>query len=89
MNSEILRSKVRNIVSKIYLKNKNGHLMAINDEQSLTNELGFDSAEVLKLVVDVELKFKISIPDEYMMIQLFDSINSIAELLSKLIKENR
>jgi len=44
------------------------------------NELfGIDSIAIIELVVGIEKEFDIKIPDEYLSVEIFQNINTIAE----------
>jgi acyl carrier protein len=44
------------------------------------NELfGMDSIAIIELVVGIEKEFDIKIPDEYLSVDIFENINTIAE----------
>jgi len=51
---------------------------------------GMDSIAILELVVGIENEFKIEIPSEYLTVEIFQSIKSIAEHVRRLMsdKEN-
>jgi acyl carrier protein len=48
---------------------------------SFTNDLGFGSIQLLELIVNIEKLFKITIKDDDLIMENFDSIMSITHLL--------
>ena len=54
------KEKFKNIIHDI----SDIELSEIKDNSDFFNDLGFDSLDIIGLIVDVETKFKINIPDE-------------------------
>jgi acyl carrier protein len=48
---------------------------------------GMDSIAIVELVVGIEQEFNIRIPDEYLSVEIFQSIKTIAEHVHRLIQE--
>lgn len=76
-----IKESVRKILNK-YLKNTE-----IEDRESLY-ENGIDSMTILLLLHDIEINYKIKIPDDELLISNFESIEQIVKLVYKLKGEN-
>ena len=59
-----------------------------SNEDDLIEDMGFDSIQMLELIVEVEKYFKISIKDEDFDIENFATINSIIVLVKKYNAQN-
>ncbi len=55
----------------------------INDEDAL-KEIGVDSFSIIEIVLFIERKFGVLIPDELLVPETFYSIRSIAEVVEKI-----
>ena len=71
---------IREIVRKT-LCLKNSHIIADNDN---LEKLGMDSIKFVRLIVELEEKFVIKVPDNMLNIRHVRTINSIKKFLSKI-----
>ena len=85
-NNGRISAELKTIIAEIYLKGKKGKRFDLTDEVSLIRDLGFDSTEVLELIVQIEKKFSITIPDQDLRIELFDSVGSVRNWVENLAK---
>ena len=69
---------IRNLISQI----GEVEVGKIGDETHLSNDLGVDSLRALELMVALEDKFKIRIPEEQL--GRFTNVSSLAELVTEL-----
>lgn len=76
-----IKESVKKILNK-YLKNTK-----IEDRESLY-EKGIDSMTILLILHDIEINYKIKIPDDELLISNFESIEQIVKLVYKLKGEN-
>ena len=59
-NAEEIRSRIKQIIANVAGLNPS----RINDEATLRDELKLDSLSLLEIGVDVDLAFKLELPDE-------------------------
>ncbi len=77
MSDERIEDKLKElIVERLFLKIEPGD---IGDEDSLTDDHGIDSVQLLEIVVGLEEEFGISFEDEDFDIEIFKSVKSIAD----------
>lgn len=55
----------------------------------LTNNYWFDSITFISLIIEIELNFKITIPNESLLMDNFMSINGIVEVIEKCLIDNK
>jgi acyl carrier protein len=67
------------MIKRIYQKNGTGKGIDLKAGMSLSEDLGFDSIEVLKLVVEIEKKFNITFPNDLLKAETFKTIGSLVE----------
>lgn len=72
--------KLKNIIANI--ANKEVDIVSINDETTLTNDLEFNSLEIIELIVELESQFKIEIEDDDLEIEKL----SVYKLLFEMVK---
>jgi Acyl carrier protein len=72
------KDEIRNLISQI----GEVEISRINDDTHLSNDLGLDSLRALELMVALEDKFKIRVPEEEL--GRFTNISSLAELVTEL-----
>ncbi|HKU73751.1 MAG TPA: acyl carrier protein [Pyrinomonadaceae bacterium] len=73
---------IRNLVAQI----GEVEIDKVGDETHFSNDLGVDSLRALELMVALEDKFKIRIPEEQL--GRFTTVNSLAELVVELQAQN-
>lgn len=75
----IYEEKVKSLLqSQLELEGEN-----IENDESLQENYGLDSMGFIQLVVALEQEFHIEFDDEVLMIQNFDTINKIVELVQR------
>jgi acyl carrier protein len=55
----------------------------IDDKAKLIDELGLDSVQIVELIAGLEDEFGITVEDEELNLELFESVDSIAAFLRK------
>jgi len=77
MSDERIEDRLKEIiVERLFLKIEPS---GIGDEDSLTDDHGVDSVQLLEIVVGLEEEFGISFEDEDFDIEIFKTVKSIAE----------
>lgn len=69
-----IRDQIIKIINKKYQ-------IVITDENNLIQEIGLDSMQILELIMSLEEEFGIIIPDDQLDPDLFQTINSIEQLV--------
>jgi acyl carrier protein len=72
------KDEIRQLVSQV----GEVEISAVGDETHLSNDLGLDSLRALELMVALEDKFKIRVPEEEL--GRFTNVNSLAVLVAEL-----
>jgi acyl carrier protein len=72
-NSEEIRSRIKQIIANVAGLNPS----RIHDDATLRDELKLDSLSLLEIGVDVDLAFKLELPDER-----YKEINSLPDMVS-------
>jgi len=57
-----LNEKLKKIIAEVALKEVNESI--INDDTVLTSDLGYDSVQIIQLIVELESQFQIEIEDD-------------------------
>lgn len=76
------------VISTIIKELKPDQTATINVNLDLIDDLGFDSINMLQLILELEEKFEISISDDDLDIDNFKSIKSIIALIEKNYADN-
>lgn len=72
-NAEEIRGRIKQIIANVAGLNPS----RIHDEASLRDELKLDSLSLLEIGVDVDLAFKLELPDER-----YKEVNSLPDMVS-------
>jgi acyl carrier protein len=75
---ENYRDEIRSLIAQV----GEVDISRISDETHLSNDLGLDSLRALELMVAIEDKFKIRVPEEQL--GRFTNVSSLAELVIEL-----
>ena len=75
---ESLKDKIKQIIVSKYMRNITPEQIQ-NDELLFGGKLGLDSIFLLEIMISLEDEFDIVIADEDLRIELFLSVNSMAE----------
>ena len=86
VNSDI-KEKIIEIMSGLF--SDSGVDTDILEYVDLIDNLGMDSIAFITLIVEIETTFNISVPDEFVLIENFKTFDSIYELISSLILNNK
>ena len=73
------KAEIKNFIARNFLFSEDGD--AVPDDDSLMKNGTLDSTGILELIMFVEEKFKLKIPDEDMLPQNFDSVRAITEYI--------
>ena len=79
MNQKQIKSEVINIISEIFVDA--GIDMDIIQYVDLVDDLGMDSLSFVTVVVEIEAKFGIVVPDEKLLIDNFKTVDSIVDIV--------
>lgn len=60
----------------------------INDNTILTKDLGFDSVQIISLIVEIESQFDIEIEDEDLDIEKLTVFKTLTDMIVNKIQEN-
>lgn len=80
-NAEEIRSRIKQIIANVAGLNPS----RINDEATLRDELKLDSLSLLEIGVDVDLAFKLELPDERY--KEVDSLPAMVSLVQQRLSE--
>ncbi len=83
MNAYGVRQRVLKVAGNVYSK---GEIKAA-DDLSLTDDLGFDSIQVLQFLVGIEKEFSVAIEIEYFDTRLLGSLNSFSAYVAALTEK--
>ena len=69
----------------------NGEINALdlNDNTDLIDDLGFDSINIISLVVSIETEFDIEIPDEFLLLEKLRSYKEIKKMVLLRIENDK
>ena len=81
-NESILKEIIYNIL------NKNDSVI-INDKTTLIDDLGFDSIQLVSLIVEIECTFGIELDDEDLEIRKITKYGSLKQLIENKINEHQ
>lgn len=80
-NAEEIRSRIKQIIANVAGLNAG----RINDDATLRDELKLDSLSLLEIGVDVDLAFKLELPDERY--KEIDSLPAMVSLVQRRLSE--
>ena len=87
LDSQIIIPEIINIIS-LYLDPAIADSLIILPQTPLMGSIyGLDSLALLSIIVEIERRFDIEIPDEYMSLDFFSSAASIAEFVVELMED--
>jgi acyl carrier protein len=72
-------AEIKQFIARNFLFTEDGN--AVRDDQSLMSTGTLDSTGILELIMFVEERFKLKIPDEDMLPENFDSVRAIADYI--------
>lgn len=79
-----LRAELRQmIVDRLFLDRKGIKPADIADDANLMETYGIDSVELFEIVVGVEEDYEVALAEDEFSIELYQSVNSIAELIEQ------
>ncbi|MEC1178644.1 phosphopantetheine-binding protein [Metasolibacillus meyeri] len=82
----MIKDNIENKVHQIISTLSNTENNSFTGNESLYNDLGFDSLKIVELIIELEQAFDISIDDEEIDFETLDSINNIINLITKRTK---
>lgn len=74
-------AEIKTFIARNFLFSEDAN--SIRDDESLMDSGTLDSTGILELIMFVEEKFKLKVPDEDMLPQNFDSVNAITSYIEK------
>lgn len=77
-------------LKKIIMKNSRkenfkNDIIDINEDSSLTSDFGFDSVQIIEMIVDLEAEFNTTIDDEDIDLEVLTKYGTLKELILKKI----
>lgn len=82
-NCDEIRKIIEGMIFQIKPSSKD---LLKNGNEKIVNDLGFDSIDVMTLMVEVEEKFNIRFEEEMLLVQSFDTVDSLTEFVQRLIE---
>ena len=80
---------LRSVIFNIILENATGIQLNENmHDESLIN-MGMDSIAFVRIIVEIEERFEITIPDEQLLFTEMDTLNKMTDVVWKLQNQNR
>lgn len=84
MNQDKIKEKLITLCTEIFKdSNVDTDLLEYVD---FTDDLGMDSITFITLIVEIEEKFKITIPDDLLLMDHFKNINDVVKVIVDLIE---
>ena len=81
MSAEDIRSRIKQIIANVAGLNPG----RIGDQDTLRDDLKLDSLSLLEIGVDVDMAFKLELPDEHY--KQIDSLPAMVELVQRRLAE--
>jgi acyl carrier protein len=78
-------AEIKQFIARNFLFTEDGN--AVRDDQSLMSTGTLDSTGILELIMFVEDRFKLKVPDEDMLPENFDSVRAIADYIEQRKKQ--
>lgn len=79
-----LQEELKKVIINVATSNIN--VSDINDDTVLTRDLGFDSVQIISLIVEIEAQFNIEIEDEDLDIEKLTVFNNLYSTIAKKLK---
>ena len=79
ITTENIRANIIDLISTLF--SSSGFDTDIIEHVNLIDDLGMDSLTFISIVVEVEARFNIEIPDDYLFVDYFKSINDIERIV--------
>ena len=73
--------KLKDIIAKVATKPVEHEM--INDRTILTSDLGFDSIQIISLIIEIETEFEIDIEDEDLEIEKLTVYSSLYDMIER------
>jgi len=80
-----IEQRLKNIVSNVATQDVD--IDAINEKTILTNDLGYDSVQIIELIVELENEFEIEIEDEDLEIERLTVYSNLLEMIERKTKD--
>ncbi len=85
MKENHIKKEIKTIVVKLF--DDTGFQIDVIDCLDLIDDLGMDSITFISLIVEIESLFKITIPDDLLLMDKFNNIDNISLLVEKILGE--
>lgn len=85
MTTEKIKKELINLVSTLFADN--GFDVDMIEYADLIDDLGMDSITFISLVVEIESLFDIQIPDEFLLMDNFNTVDDAVRIVAELINE--
>ena len=80
-----IEQKLKNIIAKVATQDVDAG--NITEETILTSDLGYDSVQIIELIVELENEFNIEIDDDDLEIENLTIYNKLHEMIERKTKE--
>jgi acyl carrier protein len=88
LDKDAVASKIKSIIERIWSRENRRGKSNIKINDKLVADLGFESVEVLELVVKIEKEMGIEIPDEFLRAEYFETSAAVIETVEKSIRQS-
>ncbi len=79
MTRETIKQKVIELISELFKGNSLD--FEVVDYIDLINDLGMDSITFITLIVEVEARFDITVPDDVLLMEHFRNVDNIVQII--------
>ena len=83
MNTESIKKELIGLVSTLFADN--GFDVDMIEYVDLIDDLGMDSITFISLIVEIESRFNIQIPDDFLLMDNFRTVNDAVRIIVELI----
>ena len=80
---------LRSVIFNIILENATGIQLNENMHDESLSNMGMDSIAFVRIIVEIEERFEITIPDEQLLFTEMDTLNKMTDVVWKLQNQNR
>lgn len=84
----MLKENCQVIISEMLFEiEPSGKYLYKDGNERIIEDLGFDSINIMRLIVEIENKFKITFDEELLLVHSFVTVNSLVELVQSMVKD--
>lgn len=89
MDRYLVKKELRNIISLFIEDQSNEPVVFQDDDLLIGDAYSIDSVALVTIIVEIERRFDIEIDDEYLTMDFLSSINTMADFVLDMIKEQK